>query len=288
MLHRWLSTHVEGQGFAWLDEKCRRIAESGPERVFFTSFSAVPRYTGKKNLALTQDDLQEAETLHAGWQPGHWSADQVGRALLVLSLPYSDADTYVATLERLFTNADLGEALALYQSLPLLPYPARHRARAAEGIRSNITSVFNAVALRNPYPADCLDEHAWNQMVLKAVFVGSPLYLIHGLDRRANPTLARMLVDYAHERWAARRFVTPELWRPVGSYVDDARVSDLERVLSDPDPAQQEAAALALAQSCSVRAHGLLSSRPELQSSIVEGRLNWDSFSRNRLANNAA
>ncbi len=42
--------------------------------------------------------------------------------------------------------------------------------------------VFEAVAHRNPYPAEQLPEAAWNQMVLKALFVGSRLAPIVGLD----------------------------------------------------------------------------------------------------------
>ena len=84
--------------------------------------------------------------------------------------------------------------------------------QAAEGIRTNMTSVFNAVALDNPYPANYLDDLAWNQMVLKALFVGSPLHRIYGLERRNNQKLSQMLVDYASERLAANRTVNSELW----------------------------------------------------------------------------
>ncbi len=72
------------------------------------------------------------------------------------------------------------------------------------------------MAHRNPYPSERFAENRWNHMVLKAIFVGSPLHPIQGLDARANPPLARMLCDYAHERWAAGRPVSPELLRCVG------------------------------------------------------------------------
>ena len=67
-------------------------------------------------------------------------------------------------------------------------------------------------------------------MVLKALFVETTLAPIVGLDERANPELARILRDYAHERWAAGRPVSPELWRCVGPFATDAAaLDDLDR-----------------------------------------------------------
>ncbi|MEQ9667992.1 EboA family metabolite traffic protein [Coleofasciculus sp. G2-EDA-02] len=292
LLHRWLSERVSQESLSWLEQKQEKIAQGAPERVFFTAFSAVPRYIGKQALDLSVEDLEAAQEVRPGWFAGHWTVDQAGRTLLVLSLPCDRvatppeyrAETYVQTLNKVFTTADEGELVALYQSLPLLPYPEKHKAQAAEGVRSNMTTVFNAVALRNPYPAEYFDDIAWNQMVLKAVFIGSPLYLIQGLDERANPQLAQMLVDYAHERWSAKRPVTPELWRVVGGFVDDAIASDLQKVLSDSDIAQQQAAALACSQSSSPQTQALLASRPDLQSLIQNGNLTWDSFSQHHLS----
>ena len=79
-------------------------------------------------------------------------------------------------------------------------------------------------------------------MVLKALFEGSPLYLIDGLDDWANADLAAMLVAYAHERWSAGRPVSPELWRSVGPFAQGSAVENLQRVLEENDPAQQAAA----------------------------------------------
>lgn len=278
LLHHWLTRHVTQAGLAWLDEKRAQLAGGAAARVFFTAFSAVPRYIGKKDLELTLADLQLAATVRSGWFPAHWSVDQVARSLLALSLPQEDRSQYLRTLEQVFSTADMGELVALYQALPLLPFPEQLKARAAEGLRSNVTAVFNAVALRNPYPAEYFDDLAWNQMVLKALFVGSPLHLIQGLDRRANPDLAKMLVDYARERWAASRSVSPELWRPVGQFVDAAIIADLERAIANPS--DRAAAALACAQSSLPQAQALLKRYPDLEAAIQAGTLTWESVVR--------
>jgi hypothetical protein len=215
LLDRWLSRQVESDGLIWLEKKRQQITEGTSNLVFFSTFSAVPRYLGKQDLQLTQDDWKAVEMIRPGWSPGHWSIDCVGRTLLILALPQDNLDEYVQKIEQIFNTADVGELVTLYQALPLLPFPERFRLRAAEGIRSNMTAVFNAVALQNPYPAEYFDNIAWNQMVLKALFVGSPLNLIYGLKQRNNSDLSQMLIDYADERKAANRDVSHELWKLV-------------------------------------------------------------------------
>lgn len=283
LLWEWLSRQLAPESQQWLAQKRAKIAQGASDRVFFPAFSAVPRYTGKSQLALTPEDLQAAQAIRPGWSPGHWRVDQAARSLLVLSLPHADVETYLRSLDKLFTTADVGELVALYQTLPLLPHPEHLRAQAAEGVRSNMTSVFNAVALQNPYPADYFDDIAWNQMVLKALFVGSPLYPIWGLDRRATRELALMLRDYAHERWAAQRPVSPELWRPVGPFIDAKLLADLERVFAEPDSAQQAAAALACSQSTFPPAKALLNRYPNWQDVIAQGRLTWETLTQQGL-----
>jgi hypothetical protein len=276
LLQKWITPLVDKQGLVWLDEKAGAIARGGENWVFFTSFSAAPRYTGKADLNLDLRALRAADEVRPHWNPAHWSVDQATRSLMLLAVPARDPDAYLATLDKVFNAADVGESVVLYQTLPLYPLPNRFIDRAAEGLRSNMTSVFEAVALRNPYPAEYFGENTWNQMVLKSCFVGSPLREIWGLDERANPNLARMLVDYAHERWAAGRTLTSELWRPVGPFAADDVLPDLERVLNDPDPIQQQAGALALAQSPASGARDLLATRPDLNERIAAGALTWN------------
>lgn len=217
LLRHWVSQEVTQEALTWLDEKREQIRGGDLGREFFTAFSAVSRYTGQHQLELNPKDLKAASAMQVAWCPGHWSVDQAARTLLVLALPQDNREKYLQALEQVFTTADIGELVALYQALPLLPYSQQLQQRAAEGVRSNMIAVFNAIALRNPYPAQYFDTLAWNQMVLKALFVGSPLHLILGLDIRANPDLARMLIDYAHERHSANRAVPLELWQLVNN-----------------------------------------------------------------------
>lgn len=215
LLFKWLESRSSDEALAWFNQKTAEISNGTLARILFTTYSAVPRYLGKEKLDLSSEELEAAEQLITGWNPINWTVDQVGRTLLLLSFPSEDAVKYVATLDKIIAAADVGEAIAFYQSLPLLPHPEKFQLRAAEGIRTNMTSVFNAVAHHNPYPAKYLDDLAWNQMVLKALFVESSLHPIYGLERRNNQQLSQMLIDYAQERLVANRTVSTELWELV-------------------------------------------------------------------------
>lgn len=274
----WLKKRISPEAHEKIQTTAQKLAGDAEDWEVFSSFSKVPRTTGKKDLNLSNEELEKAENLQPGWNPSQWRMDQLARTLLVLSLAERDKDEFLDKLEKMFVSSDMGEAEALYQSLPVLPWPKSLKARAAEGIRSNITSVFNAVALRNPYPADYFDEDAWNQVVLKALFVGSPLYLISGLDKRANKTLANILIEYAHERWSAGRVVSPELWRPVGPFIDESNIGELKKVLENPDPIQQRAAVLALQSSDSTAASTFLDDFEKTAANIdlSAADLNWN------------
>jgi len=276
----WISTRLKEDEFDWIRNKSESLADSGEDWEFFTSFSAVPRHIGKQPLELTDGEQQQAESIRPGWKPGRWSVDELGRTLIALSIAGRGKEEFVETLEKTHRSSDIGEAEALYKSLAVMPWPEAFKKRAAEGIRSNMTSVFNAVALDNPYPADYFDEGAWNQMVLKAQFVGSPLYRIEGIDERINNKLADMLVDYAHERWAADRSVSPELWRPVGPFAEGPVMEDLRRVLDHPDELHRAAALLALADSPSGKAREMIAEHEGLNEKIKQEGITWETIGR--------
>ncbi len=276
----WLESRLERDSVEWLTSKSENLWNGGEDWEFFSSFSAVPRYTGKDDLNLSNEEQKRAGEIRPGWKPQHWTIDQLGRSFIILSVENRDKNEFLELLEKTHQTSDMGEAEALYKSLPVIPYPEELRARAAEGIRSNMTSVFNAVTHRNPYPAEYFDDGAWNQMVLKALFVERPLYLIQKIDERVNRKLAEMLIDYAHERWAAGRSVSPELWRPVGPYAEGEMLDDLQKVLNHSDEIQKQAAVLALSASPSDKAKSLLQEHADLNNKIKKKNITWDDIGR--------
>jgi hypothetical protein len=248
LLQRWLSARLPEADAAWLEEEAEG-ARTGPEKRLFMAFSAAGRHAPKEPLALKPAELRAAEQVRPRWQPGPWTVEQAARTYLALQRDSRDRARWLREIEMLFEHADLGELVALYQALPVLPNPDALVERAAEGIRSNMTDVFSAVALRNPYPSENLPDAAWNQMVLKALFVEVGLSAVVGLEERGNPALARMLCDYARERWAAGRPVSPDLWICVGPHADSRCVEDLEKALTTGDGATKAAVTTAL-RSC--------------------------------------
>ena len=276
-LEKWLVARLPGDATEWLQSSAQWLRDGGGDKDLYMSVSLVPRKIGKADLGLSAAELGQATAVRPGWDPREWSLDQAARIYLMLAAG-SDGATFSRRLDQLCATADVGELVAFYRGLPLYPDQPRHVLRAAEGVRTNMKAVFQAVAHRNPYPAEQLAEPAWNQMVLKALFIGIILDPIVGLDRRANPALARMLCDYAHERWAAGRPISPELWRCVGPHARGDMVADLRRVLEKGTDPERAAAALALSTSPDPAASGLLWAYPELSVAVSNHKLSWQAI----------
>jgi hypothetical protein len=277
LLQAWLHRQLPDDAAAWLEGQATAVRGAQADRGLFMAISLVHRQIGKADLSLPVADLKAAEAARPGWRPAGWSLDQAARIYLLLAAE-GTPDRFAQRIEQLFSTADVGELIAFYRGLPLYPEQSRYIARAGEGLRTNMKAVFEAVAHHNPYPAEQFDEHRWNQMVVKALFIGSPLHPIQGLEQRWNPDLARMLCDYAHERWAAGRTVSYELWRGVGPHADRAAIDDLARVLDSGGPVERRAAALALSQSPHREAADILGRDANLAAAVRDGQISWEAL----------
>jgi len=202
----WLCATLDTEGAEWL----RRALLMAEEReAAQLAFGLAPRRLDKRALPLSADDGARAHALLPGWCPARWRLDEAARVLIVARF----SDLYPDAIDRLARHADVSEQVALYRGLPLYGTHLDLHEVLGRGLRTHAVPVFEAIAHHNPWPAAHLDEHRWNHLVLKALFMEVPLEPLVGFEARLNPTLARMALDYAAERRAAGRRVPHDLWR---------------------------------------------------------------------------
>lgn len=179
-----------------------------------------------------------------------WSVARLARVWALMHIPPMDVASYQKLIEQLFVYGEMEELVALYSALPVYHYPDAWSQRCAEGVRSNMGFVRQAVLLDNHYPARYLDEGSWNQLVLKAFFTDEYIPQIVGLTERNNEVLARTLVDYAYERSAAGREINPMLWILVAPYIDERAFALMsQRIASSDGLVERQAIAHAFSQS---------------------------------------
>jgi hypothetical protein len=205
LLRQWLARAVPADALQWLDGEIAHQRAGVDERKLGIALGLAGRKLGREQLKLGADDIAAALQLRPGWQPQTWSAVDAARVALWLATYNGDDAAFAARVDKLSATAEVTELVACLKGFAVFPAPAALYARAREGARSSIGAVFEAVACNNPYPRDHFDEAAWNQLVVKCVFVGAPIETIVGLIERRNPELLEMLRDLVAERSAAGR-----------------------------------------------------------------------------------
>jgi hypothetical protein len=280
----WIARAVDAGAMAWFRETIARIRREPAGDALAVAIGLAPRRLGKADLTLTPDDRARATQSRKDLDPGEWSVDQAARIAFMVASYTGDDAGFAASFDSFCTTAGLNELIALCRGLPVYPAAAWLEPRAREAVRSGMKPVFEAVAHRNPYPVERFGEDAWNQMVVKAFFIGSYLWPIQQLDRRGNPRLARMLVDLARERWAAGRPVSGEVWRCVAPHADAEGHAALIRALETGNDRERLAVALALQQAGPQRTETVFE-RPalrrqvqDMQARLAVERLGWEAL----------
>jgi hypothetical protein len=274
-LWKIIENRVEEKSYSWLRQKAEQIESSSTNSSFFLAFSQASRFFKKDNLRLTEKEKEQAAQLVPGFEPSHWDLLQTARSYLLLHFS-QEKEKWFTAINQLFETGDMYEQQALYAALPLMPFQEELLPRAIDGCRTNMTLIFDAIALNNPFPGKYFPEANWNQLVLKSIFMQRPLHRIQKLDERRNPALADIASDFAHERWAAGREVMPELWRLVVPFINEKFISDLKRVLVSNNQLEVEAGLLALFGCKSEVAKQLLQGHNEEVMAIEYGEINWD------------
>lgn len=286
---RWIVRRLPDVSKIWFEEHLSKLNSDLEKKSFDLLFAMIPRKLGKGDLALTSNDLSAANASRAGWVPGNWSIDVAARIYLLIEISKDPIVPFAKRFKELHRTADVGELLALYGGLPLYARPEELVTLVADGLRTNIKAEFQAIAHQNPFPAEQFDENPWNNMILKALFIGIMLEPIQGIDKRVNPKLARILSDYAHERWAAGRFVSPELWRCIGPFADGDLLDDFQRVIDQGNETEKRAVALALVSAPKSKGKtNLCSQLPEYDDDLMNKKITWATIANEMFDNSLA
>ncbi len=211
-----VSTKLTSKELVWVSTKTAIVSDIETSHKFKVFFSLVARFISSDNPSWDKNETETMEAIYPGFSKSIWSKQDLVRACLMIAL---DPSINKPLLLSFFEIAEMKEQVALYKGLYLLENASSFRNQVAEGIRTNMVNVFDAIASGNPYPKTYLDEDAWNQLILKSFFMDRKLYLIQYVDQGKNENLANMLQDYVKERWAAGRQVSLEIWRMINGYL---------------------------------------------------------------------
>lgn len=229
LLSEFLREQLSDAELYWLHTNVKSLEENELLRRFIPLFSSVPRFIAPKKAVFSAAAQSFFEAAYPGFSNSEWNLQQLCRISLMLELPVSKNE---AVLKELFETADINELRILYKGLYFLENAGQFTGRMVEGVRTNMTDVLDAIIAYNPFASKYLSEDAWNQMVMKSVFNGRPLFSIQGLDQRANEKLAKILQGYIHERCSAGRTVSPEVWRVIYPFVTEEVAADLKQILN--------------------------------------------------------
>lgn len=262
-LYDLIAKYATVQELEWINSKS--VDENAKMQ---QNFVAIPRFIGPTLISNNENKINDVDFTD-------WNLVRLVRVYFLTKLDPNNKENYIQNINTLFETAENNEAVALISALPFLSYPESFLLRATDAVRSNIGSIFDAIAFQNPYPKLYFSELAWNQLVLKCIFNDKPIYKIEGINERTNQTLANSISDLAHERWAAGRTINYQAWRMVIKYLNESIFKDICKMLASENDYDKAAAAMVCYETDYLPAKNELKKYPELLKAIQENSLTW-------------
>jgi len=267
-----LGHSVSEETLTWIENKLDLIIKSKSAKELYLTYSLLagkidsakkPRIEGINQELKEYLIAQNADLL------------QIARIYLLNRVLESDLAYFSGKVANLIQVADTSELETFLKFLILLPNAGNFNQAGVEALRTNIGIIFDAIALNNPYPSLYFNDQQWNQMYLKAAFMQRNLGEIVDVEKRANSDLARIISDYAHERWAASRDIDPMFWRPVTGFLEGVLLKDMDHLFKSKDIIENRAAALCCYYSQQPEANKLLDNYPDLNEKVANKAVTW-------------
>ncbi len=205
-----LQSHTSPTAWKWFNHVLPDLFKTPGS--FAAAYAGVHRRLGNREIDFHSDDTEffPFDPQFMTFFPS--TLAEVGRMCLLLHastcLPPDEFDFLI---EETYHHGDSLERQALLRSLQILPHPDSYLSTAIEACRTHVTTVFEAIACQNAYPCKYFPEENFNQLVVKALFIGTPLQTILGLQQRRTPRLEQMVRDFSTERILAGRTVPDDI-----------------------------------------------------------------------------
>ncbi len=259
----------------WLQEKVALIIENKSTKDLYLTYSLLASKVKEKEASELLDAVSDVQKY---LREKDATLLEIARIYLLVAVLEADDSFFEPKVANIIQVADKAELETFLKFLVLLPNPENYKSTAVDALRTNIVSVFDAITLKNPYPGLYFSDEEWNQMYLKAAFLERDLSKINDVAIKANKELARIISDYAHERWAAGRNVDPYFWRPVTKFLDQGLLKDMSRLFNNESVLVKKSASLCCFYSDNKEAKELLSNYPKLLQLIKNKELSWETL----------
>lgn len=206
-----LNENLSKGNYDWINTKLTEIKSKYSNAILFNSFSSSFKNIENKILIITELNQMKLKKINPNFDISHWNTLILARVIFLQHIDNQSFETFKNPFYMIFDSADAKEQEALYASFAYLPFQSELSHKFSLGISTNISSVFDFLAFKNPYPFQCLSELSWNQLVIKAIFNDKNIKNIIGLNQRLNPELSRMAKDLKSERQAANRIISDDI-----------------------------------------------------------------------------
>ncbi len=240
-----LTPLITGHGNSWLEDKLSQLSASQQTLDDLTLYSAM----AKRKLG--NSPLDQAPAVDAMFSPldiRHWGVSDATRLVLLLSVVQRLPEQAKTLVQAYYQMGDESERIALIRGLIFFAPADYLTTIALDTGRTNSLELLSALSLDNPYPASFYSEQAFNQMVLKCLFLGLAIERVVGLEQRANPDLTRMCENYVVERENAHRSVPTDIWLAIGPHASQAGEQQILNYLDHEETGHRYYTALALGQ----------------------------------------
>lgn len=142
----------------------------------------------------------------------YWHTDELARVIFLDTYSVAAGVNLYDVTWHAYKFGDENEKTAYIKGLSLIDKKGELLDIAIHTGRTNNVSLFSAMALYNPYPAQFYDDRAFEQLVLKTLFMDLNINHIVDLQTRLQKTLSEKCMDLVRERIAADRSPPVSIW----------------------------------------------------------------------------